>query len=565
MLRYLSASVLLYPCVAGAVTVTGTVTDGSTPLQGILACGAKVDEQTRELLGQSPVDCAVTDVDGSFEVDTIVFIDMEDNLFGRVVVSAPGFMTIQGNVPMLEEGEEAVQVDVAEFLLEPLDTDNPSYIWWQAEDCGACHVEIHSQWAGSRHAGAATNAKVLQLYLGTDAQGNVDVAPGYKLEHDDAGPCGGCHAATASWTAGASVDLNDVRGVHRSGVFCETCHKIRAVEPNGEPGIDGSITMWRPSGDLAGGAGASFPFAFGPYADVFAYPMATSYSPLHKTAELCAGCHEYTNRLGVSVMDTYTSWKSISSTADALQCQDCHMMPRLNPEAVDPMEWVVDGHARMMYGVRRDPETVYPHSFFGGEDLMPYACSMEVDAFQEGNELVVKISVVNDGAGHSIPTGMPFREIILLAHAQEVGGDVVLEQIDGPTIPERGGDLAGRPGALFAMTLGDAAGNVSYAFWDATQVLDDTRLQPGQPYEAELRFEIPSDLFVVVQTKLIYRRFAQGLARSKGWETTDLYAVGHDVVREVKYAGCGCRGSQGGTVFLALGFVGLLAQRRRRA
>ena len=193
----------------------------------------------------------------------------------------------------------------------------------------------------------------------------------------------------------------------------------------------------------------------------------------------------------------------------------------------EPMEWVVDDDyagmmsMRAMSGQRRDPDTIFRHDFFSGIQLAPHAMELELETEQDGNELVVHTTAINVGANHRVPTGMPIREILLVVEVEPADGGAPLELRTGPTIAPRGGDLAGQPGVVFAKSMGDDAGELTFAFWDATQILEDTRLALGERREDELRFAVDRDVDVTVRARLVYRRASQLLAEQKGWETAD--------------------------------------------
>jgi hypothetical protein len=581
MNRTALAALLLWtgPAAADTIVVSGAVTSEETSLAGAIVCGIDWDASGR--VAMPPESCAVTDATGAFEVETTLVTDGRD-WFGQITAGAPGYLTVDLYVP------ENETTDVPLTVVPVGGEDNPDYRWWPAtgdRGCGFCHGAIADQWLESRHSIAAVDPWVFDLYNGTDADGN-EAAPGYKLEHDDAGECGACHAATASWSAGEVVDLNEIPAEHRDGVFCETCHKILDVEPGAGPGVDGSITLWRPGSDFSDGQGGYWQFAFGPYPNVIGHSMLSSYSPLFRSARLCAGCHEYTNRNGVAVMETYSDWLAVGDPEETKPCEGCHMQDAFGI-GVEGMEWVVeDPHLRQMSAQRRDPEEIFRHEFFGGQQWAPFAMELLLEAEQQGDELVVRTTAINVGANHRVPTGMPFREILLSVVAEPATGGEPLELVSGPAIAPRGGDLAGTPGKVFAKSLGDESGALTFAFWDATQILEDNRLAPGERDESEFRFAIPGGMWASVTARLLYRRASQPLADAKGWDMEE-QEIGHaeesveltveeggvdagsdaSVEPDVQ-TGCACRqaGAAGaGPGFWLVGLVATLALLERRA
>ena len=137
-------------------------------------------------------------------------------------------------------------------------TDSP---FAEGIGCGYCHADYHDSWASSKHAQAAKDPFVLDLYTGTGAQGSVPAqGPGWLLDNPgEAGPCANCHAPTAALAAPNGTRLDEVSGVHRNGVFCESCHKVADVgNPEATP-VTGAFRYWRPENGVL--------MAFGPLDD----------------------------------------------------------------------------------------------------------------------------------------------------------------------------------------------------------------------------------------------------------------------------------------------------------
>jgi len=499
---------------AEPILASGVVTDGVAPVEGALVCGVNRDADGR--VAMATASCAVTDATGAFEIDTTVVPDGPGGV-GEIVAGAEGHRTASATL-------DAGAMTGVTLVVEPLPADDvPAAGWWQPRPtaggpgCSTCHTTIVEQWSTSRHAAAVTDPFVLDLYDGTSATGEPGVAPGYKLDHDDAGPCGACHAATASWEQGQSVDLHEVPPEHTAGVFCETCHKVRHVETGAAPGGLGALEYLRPGyGD---GLGGYAPFAFGPYPNVLTGSMESSYAPWIRRPELCAACHQYANDQGVVVMDTFTDWQAVGDPTSTVPCQGCHMRDLFGLRPGQTMEWIVDDPTvRAASAQRRDPADVARHEVWGGIEYAPHAMDLVMRADLEGDEIVVNASLMNVGANHRVPTGMPFREMILVVSAVPEGGGDPLELVAGPVVGARGGDLAGAPGKLYAKSLGDAAGNLTFAFWDATELLEDTRLATAEMDDLELRFAAPPSGTVQVTARVLYRRFSHSLAEAKGWD-----------------------------------------------
>lgn len=201
-----------------------------------------------------------------------------------------------------------------------------------------------------------------------------------------------------------------------------------------------------------------------------------------------------------------------------------------------------NGHLHDMHAVLRGSDTLYPHRFQGALDLGEEAADLHVALEQDGAALRVTVGVENVNAGHALPTGQPFRHFLLVVDATVDG--LVPEQTAGPVVPEYGGgaagmvDVAGLPGKGFARVLGDGTGARNVPFWDATEVLEDTRIAPGETDECEFGFVLPAGATLAeVRTTLVYRRAFAALTEQKGWDFEDVIVETSDAslaLEEVK-------------------------------
>jgi hypothetical protein len=130
----------------------------------------------------------------------------------------------------------------------------------------------------------------------------------------------------------------------------------------------------------------------------------------------------------------------------------------------------------------------------------------------------VAVGLTADGVGHCVPTGFIDRQLLLVAEATDAAGQPVAPRA-GPLLPSAAGDLAGKPGRLFARQLTDLDGNAPAPFWRPSRSLADTRLRPGQPVLTE--FVLPPRA-ERLRVRLLYRRFWHAVARAKDWNEPDL-------------------------------------------
>ena len=385
------------------------------------------------------------------------------------------------------------------LTLQPLpQEDNEAYEWVASgpdpkgrHNCANCHADIYREWQHSGHAHAATGRHFRDLYAGTT---------GWSLlrEHPlGAGVCAACHAPTVPVGDPARFDLGKVTGVAAEGVHCDYCHKVSG-EDEGKFGLTHGrykLKLLRPK------EGQLF---FGPLDDVDRGEDA--YSAFYKDSRYCAACHEGVV-FGVHVYSTYSEWLDSPARQNGLHCQDCHMKPTGHMSNIAPGKG----------GIERDPWTLGNHRFFAGsrEDMLRRC--LKVSAGFTGGRAEVTLRV--EGAGHRVPTGFVDRHLILVVEGLDGDGKAVAA-LSGPRLPAAvGPELAGRSGRLFAKLLRDEQGRSPVPFWREAAEPTDTRLIPG--HDERLVFDFPSGVRRV-RVRLLYRRFWQEVARSKGWADQDV-------------------------------------------
>ncbi len=236
-----------------------------------------------------------------------------------------------------------------------------------AEDCGACHKEVLEKWKDSMHAQSVTDpifqAAYMQAFLDSDGRAKA--------------VCLDCHAPVAS----INGDTGLKNGVTRQGITCHFCHSVTATHPNGKKRYETAVgkTLRGPRGG-----------------DKSGYHQSVK-SDLHRSAEFCASCHEYTAN-GVKIMATWSEWKAGPYAAKGWGCQNCHM----------PIENLTDD--------KGNRKSVFSHSLAGGHSIVQLRKAMNVtirNVQRLGDRTVVDLEVENAGAGHNLPTGIPTRKLLL--------------------------------------------------------------------------------------------------------------------------------------------------------
>lgn len=227
----------------------------------------------------------------------------------------------------------------------------PPSLGLAAADCAACHEKAAAEWAGSRHAVAGTNPVFWEAWTR------------FPL-----GWCVHCHAplaegqrATLGGVArpGALLTPAPPAGAWNDGVSCTVCH-VR----------DGAILSARPPSEAAEAA----------------HP--TVHEPALGTVAACEGCHDFPfqrhdaprGELWLSDQPsqaTVAEWATSTAAAEGRACQACHMG--------------AEGH--------RFPGAHAP-------DLVRGALQVQV-----GPDGAFTLRAPD--AAHRIPTGDPFRRLVL--------------------------------------------------------------------------------------------------------------------------------------------------------
>jgi hypothetical protein len=470
-------------------TISGRISDGTVPLDS-----ARVRLQGADTF-------VTSDGDGRF----LLTLSADSGEFVSLAAGRTGYYNADKNV---RSGDTAVSI-----VLQKLpEGDSPNYLWQSPAHCLTCHERVFAQWRQAKHSGAARNPMLLQLYNGTDVQGNPGIAPGFKLEFPfRGGDCADCHAPTGALQNPGDADLNDILALGRvdtSGVYCDFCHKVAEVPVNNSTGVNGAIRLRRPP------PGSSRDINTGTLDDVTTYWMGATYVSVLGTSAFCSGCHQYANEHGVVVDDTYDSWSVSPAAGAGIRCQDCHMKP--NEDSV-----FVSGIG-LIDAVKRSPERLHTHRFrrTGLVDSTKTA-RVEVRTEVEGTALRLHVGVTNMEAGHKLPTGVSFRNILLVVRAEN--GTGALQQTGGDTLPPFAGEgagegnYAGEPGKAFALVAEDDAGIWPVPSWAARKIRVDTRIPAGETDSSTYAFLVEPGKTVNVSVRLLYRAVYKPWADAKGW------------------------------------------------
>ncbi|MDA8173140.1 MAG: cytochrome c family protein [Nitrospiraceae bacterium] len=303
----------------------------------------------------------------------------------------------------------------------------PSLVRWNKshapftapEVCKDCHPKQYEEWTGSLHALAFQDP----LYQG-------ELNKTYQFGGQQvARQCNGCHSPAGMVTGEIKgPGIADLSPLALAGVSCDICHSISGTthletpshEPeNGSfilsPGVDSGngISLikrgpWKPGKNCGGGF------------------HECAVSPLHLSADLCAGCHQvyhYSDHFPLET--TYLEWKHGAYAQKGILCQDCHM--------VDLKTFIKSADE-----YRKPLRSEYRHYFNGANYLVYYlaeqaaikagnmnkaailknkyemaikrlqlAADLSISPVYRGGKLEeIKVEVKNIRAGHNLPTSL---------------------------------------------------------------------------------------------------------------------------------------------------------------
>lgn len=373
-------------------------------------------------------------------------LSREDGTFTLPMVN-PGYgivTVVASKIGFRASGLEFMSagLDVTLTIREIKGPDNEEYVFEEPgdgvddmkEDCTHCHTKFAKDFLNSKHAEAAKNPLLHDIYAGVNRamvnQEDCESAGGSWLQGKEPGTdstlmmrcylgggvlsdlnanCGGpgelscddpglsaenkpsafgacadCHAPGIDGRLGGR-DLGDAVGLaYDKGVHCDVCHKVADIDMSKPPGVGQRLVMGRPS-EPGRNTFVWDPVYYGPLADVPNVAMGGGYQPKFNQAVFCAGCHEQNQDAlipgeevaadkfpeGLPIHTTYSEWQAGPYNSDATPCQFCHM-----PEThgvTNATNLARRENQSATFGFEREPSDVRRHSFRGplqGEDRL---------------------------------------------------------------------------------------------------------------------------------------------------------------------------------------------------
>lgn len=304
----------------------------------------------------------------------------------------------------------------------------------ESQTCGECHTAIYKEWKNSLHASSISDPVFLGVFN--------------EVGKEKKSFCLKCHVPTVRVTR----DYNLTQSISKEGVTCDFCHTVKSVSLNKEE-----------------------PFEFdqgfvkrGPFESDLEVGHKSLYSGIHLKAEFCAGCHEVVNENGFHVMSTYNEWKGGPYAEKEIQCQNCHMPEEFGTPIVNPE-------------VTKTDHTVTAHRFLGGHSQINItkAATLTQVLDKADKSLTIVVYITNSEAGHSLPTGIPSRKVILTVKLLDPKGEVV-----------------GEKEVVYRRVLIDSEGkeisekNIKDMFLKAVALKSDNRIKPKETRREEFVFPL---------------------------------------------------------------------------
>jgi nitrate/TMAO reductase-like tetraheme cytochrome c subunit len=284
-----------------------------------------------------------------------------------------------------------------------------------AQGCNACHFDIHDDWAASPH-GQSSHQAVMREAAARTGGSTACMGCHLPLVNQHAELATGYHEGDLSRPQMAPNPIWDAT-LAAEGVTCAACH-IR----------DGKIIATRAVPDAP-------------------HPMAISLELT--TSDGCATCHQLTwPGADKPLYDTHGEWSRSAYATAGVRCQDCHMPPKAGLATAS--RFAASPSHRLSADLSR---------------ALSILVDLDSPILQRGQDWPMRVRVQNTGAGHHVPTGSPFRALVLRFEIVDAKGKTIGEGFEH----------------VLARTLSEAAP------WTT---LSDTRLAAGGELSLDHSFQV---------------------------------------------------------------------------
>lgn len=383
-----------------------------------------------------------------------------------------------------------------------------------ANVCNGCHPTIYNQWKGSMHSNAFNDPVFQALWnLGEKEVGE-----------DIRNLCAGCHSAIGTVSKEIKKEGNKfvASEVAMEGVTCDMCHTISESRIHESPtGLPQNASFMISPGDTKRG----------PYKDSKSPYHKTMYSELHTKSEFCGSCHNVFHPVSnFHIENTYTEWKFSIYAQKGIQCQDCHMVPvEVAVETAKTLKKPdkLPGQP-CITGPKRD--YMYTHEFVGGNAVitklmgsdkhsemaikrLQNAAALEVkfDDIKKGKMGELKVKVINETAGHNLPTSLTeVREMWLEVYIKDEKGNVVFSS----GVIDKDGNVDEKAESFNASAV-DEKGHHTVKPWEIARFEYVNTIPPKGHKTVKYNFIVPQKAKkLTAEVKLNYRSYPQKVANA---------------------------------------------------
>lgn len=429
----------------------------------------------------------------------------------------------------------------------------PSLIQWERsgaeftapETCAECHPDKYDEWKGSMHSLAFQDP----IYQGELNHAVESVGNAVSRQ------CEGCHTPAA--VLNGEVKGSGLKGLTPlalAGVSCDVCHSVKghthwqtpSRQPeNGSlifsPGErEGAAVDKSDSGDASGsfgqgsGESPSGPFVLTKYGPVKPDEWCgdefhvCKESSLHRSSELCAGCHQVTNyKTHTTLEQTYQEWKNGPYSVRDIHCQDCHMVDSKTFQRVaDTFEKPTSGDYHhyfnganfLLYDLTRQAALKTGNDALAANAEEKYkmaverlkaAAELEIAPIYHGKCLSeIRVRIKNVRAGHNLTTSLThIRQMWLEVTATDAEGRVLMEtgSMDARgTLPDHI--------RIFNSQAQDKDFNFTIAPWEAESFSKNETIPPKGYKDVHYGIDSSNGGPIKVEAKLRYRQADQKVA-----------------------------------------------------
>ncbi len=370
--------------------------------------------------------------------------------------------------------------------------------------CAQCHPQHYAEWQISTHAYAFTDPIFFRLNEIGQARSNQELDQF----------CIKCHSPVAMLLGETEpgFDPAALSSFAKPGIQCDVCHRITTLR-RGQGQIDFRLDNVRQ----------------GPISDPVENTFHSSeFDRRYEQSQICTSCHDVFSPTGVQVEFTAKEWDESPYSAMGLECQGCHMPAYRGKAATRGPERTV--HRHFFVGVDI-PLVEFPgreQTIEMVDTLLKNSVSMTVTAptqVKVDTPFVVEVSILNDQAGHNVPTGTAFERQMWL--------EIILADVNsGETIYQSGtldsgGDLrnthsdAVQTGAasedstltLFHSIIRKNGEEIPF-FWEADLIENNTIPPFERRASAYTVPALPNATTLALRVRLRFRSFAPYILRA---------------------------------------------------